>query len=122
MREENSHKMLCLQFFPLFPTYYQKPMNAGKQMSPQKREYIPPQEFTPDCEPSPLKAQIDDTYSTKPISHTKNAKKVEELKKRVRVLKEIIQKKNKKISTLKDIVQSLKENKLVIETKHDLLE
>ena len=47
---------------------------------------------------------------------------MKELKKRVRVLKEIIQKKNKKISTLKDIVQSLKENKLVTETEYDLLE
>ena len=43
--------------FPMFPTYYQKPMNAGRQKSPQKREYIPPQEFTPDCEPSPSKVQ-----------------------------------------------------------------
>ena len=47
---------------------------------------------------------------------------MKELKKRVRVLKEIIQKKNKKMSILKDIVQSLKENKLVTETEHDLLE
>ena len=87
-----------------------------------KREYIPPQEFTSDCEPSSLKVQKDYTYSTKPTPTTKNAKKVKELKKRVKVLKEIIQKKNKKISTLKDIVQSLKENKLVTETERDLFE
>ena len=67
--------------FPMFPTYYQKPMNAGRQKSPQKREYIPPQEFTPDCGSSPLKVQKDHTYSTKPISPIKNAKKVKELKK-----------------------------------------
>ena len=97
-------------------------MNAGRWKSPQKREYIPPQEFTPDCEPSPSKGQKDPTYSTKPILPTKNAKTVKDLKKRVRVLKEIIRKKNKKISTLKDIVQSLKENKLVTGTEYDLLE
>ena len=69
-----------------------------------------------------MKVQKDYTFSTKPISPTKNAKKVKELKNRVRVLKEIIRNKNKKISTLKDIVKSLKENKLVTETEHDLLE
>ena len=61
-------------------------MQAGKS-SPRKREYIPHQEFTPDCEPSPSKVQKDHTHSTKTHFTYKECQKGERVEKESKGLK-----------------------------------
>ena len=122
VREENSHKMLCLQFFQCFPLITRNQwMQAGESLLEKGNIFL--LKNLPLTVSHPLWRYRKITLTQQnPFHLQRMPKRWKELEKIVRVLKEIIRKKNKKISTLKDIVQSLKENKLVTETKHDLLE
>ena len=99
-----------------YPAHLQKKKVTRK--SPKKRFFVEP-EIT--FEPSPTKiakvSVVDHAYSKK----SQPEAEVSQLRKHVKILKQKVRQRNKRMKCMKDLMKSLKEKQLIAATEHEVL-
>ena len=107
--------MQCQQYLTTQHTYKKKKVT---RKSPKKRFFVEP-EIT--FEPSPTKiakvSVVDHAYSKK----SQPEAEVSQLRKHVKILKQKVRQRNKRMKCMKDLMKSLKEKQLIAAIEHEVL-
>ena len=107
--------------FPSCPEYLQK--SHVKRKSPRKRKFVE-QPTHSERSPSKITKSIDSdhSYADDSLNAVEQLEQKKELQKQVKVLKQKVCRRDKKIKNIEQLFESLKEKNLILEEQHSLLE